>query len=343
MAHGRVRVWVKRAGLAAGLLAVAAGGYAALNWAGVSARYAGYRFRTAATDNDRDRWAAKLVALGDAGTPYLLAPFRTGDEAGCDAAIAAVRGGLADLPPTDPRYAARCRAFLDGFGSFADAGKAAAIRLVPELLKSPDPDAAARCRDAVRAGLAAATTDGKVQAVRLALRPEIGLRADVAPLLDDPEAEVRRAAMLAVGPAPEGAHPVIDDEELFRWLHDPDPEVRDLCEAALYSRGLDALQVQLARQLTAPEAAERLRLLVDLQWAGEAVRDPGPWLERLSRDPDPAVRLGAARVAVERRLLFAGWLDRMADADPDPTVRRWAGYYRGLSAAVRQTGFDPGR
>jgi hypothetical protein len=340
---GRARTWAKRVGLAAGVLAVAAGGYVAFNWNGVSARYAGYRFRTAATDDDRARWAGKLATLGDAGSPYLLAPFRRGDESGCAAAVAAVKARLAEMPPADPRYAACCRPFLDGFGGFADAGKAAAADLVPDLLKCPDLDAAPRCRDTVRAGLAAPTADGRVRAVRLALRPEVALLADVVPLLNDPEPEVRRAAMLAVGPAPEGTAPVVGDEELFRWLHDPDPEVRDLCEAALSTRGLDAAQVQLARQLAAPDAAERLKLLVDLQLAGEAVRDVGPWLERLSRDPDPAVRLGAARVAFERRLLFAGWLDRMAEADPDPTVRRWAGYYRGLSAAIKQTGFSSDR
>ena len=60
--------------------------------------------------------------------------------------------------------------------------------------------------------------------------------------------------------------------------------------------------------------------------------DPEPWLERLSRDPDPAVRAGAARVAVEvaaeRRLPVPVWVARLADADPDPTVRRIAGFYR---------------
>ncbi len=339
----RVRTWAKRVGMATGLLAVAAGAYVAVHWAEVSARYAGYRLRAAATDEDRARWAGKLAALGEVGSPYLLGPFRRGDEAGCAAAVAAVKARLAGLPPTDPRYAACCRPFLDGFGAFADAGKVAAAELVPELLRCPDPAAAPRCRDAVRAGLASPTADGRVRAVRLALRPEVALTADVVPLLNDPEPEVRRAAMLAVGPAPEGTAPVVGDEELFRWLHDPDPVVRDLCEAALKTRGLDAAQVQLARQLAAPDSAERLRLLVDLQRAGDAVRDVGPWLERLSRDPDPAVRLGAARVAFERRLLFAGWLDRMADADPDPTVRRWAGYYRGRSAAVKQAGFDPER
>jgi hypothetical protein len=338
-----MRTWAKRAGLAVGLLTVAAGAYVAVNWTGVSARYAGYRFRTASTADDRAKWAGRLVALGDAGGPYLMTPFRAGDEAGCAAVVGVLKGRLAGLPPTDPAYAAGCRPILDGFGSFSDAGKAALVEVVPELLNCPDPDAAVRCRDAVRAGLAATSADGRVRAVRLALRPEIALLADVVPLLNDPEPAVRRAALLAVGPVPEGSAEVVGDEELFRCLHDPDPEVRNLCEAALNSRGLDAAQVQLARQLASPDAAERLRLLVDLQRAGDAIRDPGPWLERLSRDPDPAVRLGAARVAFERRLMFAGWLDRMAEADPDPTVRQWAGYYRGLSAAVRQAGFDPNR
>lgn len=339
----RMRTWAKRVGLVVLLLTVTAGACAALNWSAVSARYAGYRFRSASTDDDRAKWAGTLVAAGDAGAPYLLAPFRSNDEAGCAAAVAAVKGRIGGLAPTDPAYAACCRPFLDGLGAFSDAGKAAAVELVPELLNCPDPDATARCRDVVRAGLAAPTADGRVQSIRLALRPEIALLPDVAPLLNDPEPVVRRAAVLAVGPVPEGVPAVVGDEDLFRCLHDPDPQVRDLGEAALHSRGLDAAQIQLARQLAAPDAAERLRLLVDLQWAGEAVRDPGPWLERLSRDPDPAVRIGAARVACERRLAFAGWLGRMAEADPDPTVRRWAGYYRGRQAAVKQAGFDPNR
>jgi hypothetical protein len=40
-------------------------------------------------------------------------------------------------------------------------------------------------------------------------------------------------------------------------------------------------------------------------------------------------------------LTFAGWMDRLADQDADPTVRHWAAYYRRQAAAVRQTGFAP--
>lgn len=305
------------------VVVAAAGGFAAYNWTALNARYAAHRFRAAATPEDRAPWAAKLVALGDAGAPYLAEPFRAGDADGCAAVVAAVRGNPA-----------ACGALLDGFGSFTEAGKVAALDVVPELLGTAD--GAARCRAAVRDGLALPAA--RVRAVRLAARPEVALKADVAPLLNDPAAEVRRAAMLAVGPF-DGNAPAVGDEDLFKWLHDPDPEVRDLCESALHSRGLDAVQVHLARQLSHPSAAKRLVLLTDLTRFGDAVKEPGPWLERLSRDADPAVRVGAARVAVERRLMFTGWLDRMADGDADPTVRRLAAYYRGQAEAVRQTGF----
>ena len=61
------------------------------------------------------------------------------------------------------------------------------------------------------------------------------------------------------------------------------------------------------------------------------VADPEPWLERLSRDPEPAVRAGAARVMAELtagRRTCPAWVARVADADPDPTVRRVAAYFR---------------
>jgi hypothetical protein len=336
MTNGRGRTWAWRVGAAILILAVAAGAYAGWNWSGLSARHADYRLRTAGSDDERAAAAARLVALGDAGAPFLVGTLRGDDPECCRAVAAAVLDRLA-ADPGSPC----ARPLLDGLTTFSEPGKVAALEFVPALLKSPYPDAAARCRDAVRVGLAAATPDGKVRAVRLALRPEIGVKADVVPLLNDPDADVRRAAMLAVGPADESVATVIDDESLFRWLHDPDDDVRDLCRSALRTRGLDAEQVLLARQLTHPDPAERLRLLLDLHGAGDVIRDPGPWLERLSRDSDPAVRLGAARVGCECRLTFTGWMDRLADRDTDPTVRHWASYYRKQAATVRQTGFSP--
>ncbi|OWK38513.1 HEAT repeat domain-containing protein [Fimbriiglobus ruber] len=337
MAREGGRAYVKWVGGLAAVVLVAGGGFLATG--GVGARYAGYQFRTASTDEERAAAAARLVAMGEAGAPYFTEPFRAGDPAGCAAVAAAVKDYLAPLPPDDPKYAACCRFLLTGSPAFADAGRGALLDLIPALVKTPDPSDVERCRAAVRAGLAGATPDDKVRAVRLALRPEIGLTADTASLLNDADAEVRRAAMLAVGPVPDGQTAVVKDEDLFRWLHDPDAEVRNLCETALLARGLDHEHVALARLLSDPEPAGRLNLLVELRAGGPGIKDPGPWLERLGQDPDPAVRLGAARVAFESRLVFAGWLDRLAADDPNPTVRRWAGYYSSRAAAVKQAGF----
>ena len=65
-------------------------------------------------------------------------------------------------------------------------------------------------------------------------------------------------------------------------------------------------------------------LLVELRFSGENLGEPGPWLERLSRDTDPAIRAGAARVACERKLPFATWVKRLAKEDPDAGVRQIA-------------------
>ena len=76
-----------------------------------------------------------------------------------------------------------------------------------------------------------------------------------------------------------------------------------------------------------------------MRWNRDGIRDPGPWLERLSRDADPAVRAGAARVACESKLAFAGWLDRLAKDDPDGTVRRIVLFHRTRAAELKQVGY----
>jgi hypothetical protein len=172
------------------------------------------------------------------------------------------------------------------------------------------------------------------------MHPGVNLRADLVSLLAAPEAEVRRAALFAIGPATDD-DPVLGDEELFRWLHDPDAGVRQVCYAALTSRGRTDPEIALGRRLTHPDVRERLELLRDLRFDDD-VPDTEPWLERLSRDADPAVRAGAARVAVEyaaeKRLTVPVWVGRMADADPDATVRRIARQWRDRPGATGDDG-----
>ncbi len=337
MTPSRPKSWPKRAlaGLVVGGLVLAGTGIAFRST--VSTRYASYRLRTAGDDAARTAALNTLLDLGDAGTDVVAGEFARDDEAACRLAAGCLRDRLATTPPADPSYAAWSRPAFAGFATASAAGRAELLDLIPDLARGSD--AGAACRNVVRTGLAADAPAGvKRAAVRQA--HVVGLKADVVPLLADADPAVRRAALLAVGPAADDGTTVATPEELFRCLHDGDGEVRDLCAAALASRGLDLGQISLARQLTHPDLAERLGLLGDLATGAAGVTDPGPWLERLSRDADPAVRLGAARVAAESRLHFAGWVDTLAAADADPTVRRWAGYYRDQAAAVRQSGAE---
>jgi hypothetical protein len=118
---------------------------------------------------------------------------------------------------------------------------------------------------------------------------------------------------------------VVRDDELLRCLHDPDPEVREMGELALRSRGRSPRDIRLGRRYTAPDPVERQKLLIDL--ADEEELDVAVWLDRLTADSDPAVRAGAVRLAVERSADLRGRLEQMSRSDPDGTVRRIASYY----------------
>lgn len=329
---------MRRIGFGILLLVLAGGVIAGVQWKSLNARYAGYKLRTATTDDSRREAARKLVNAGDAGTPYLTDAFRGADGERCSAIAYTLREFLKELPPTDPRFATLCRPHLHGFADYSEVGREATITLVPDFLRCPDADTLPRCREIVRQALQHRSPDVRVQAIQLTVRQNFDQKADVVACLQAPEADVRRAAMLAVGPASTGSA-AIGDEDLFPWLHDADLQVQMLCEAALSTRGLEPEQIAAARKLTSPDAAERLKLLLDLRSNRDAIRDPGPWLERLSRDADPAVRAGAARVAYECKLSFASWLDRLAQDDPDGTVRQIVRFHRTRAAELKQANY----
>jgi hypothetical protein len=344
MAHGRGR-WARRVLLGLALAVAGAGAWAVVNRAGLEAHYAARQLARATTDEDRARWAARLVALGDAGRSALVAGVTTGEPAVRAAVVAVVEKALGEAPEGDVSAAALADALLNQFPNCDAGGQEAVVTLLPGLMKRCGPAGGIKCRAVAEAGLKHPSPAARVAAVRAAMNPVLKLRAAVVPLLTAPEAEVRRAALFATGPATDD-EPVVGDEDLFRWLHDPDEGVRRVCQDALASRGRTDVDVRLGRRLTHPDPAERLDLLLDLR-ADDEIADPEPWLERLARDTDSGVRAGAARVAAEvaaeRRQPPPPWLSRLADADPEPTVRRVAAFYRGsLSArpdeAVRPVG-----
>jgi HEAT repeat protein len=178
------------------------------------------------------------------------------------------------------------------------------------------------CRQLTREGLRDATEANRLQAVRLAQQAELGLLAEVVPLLRDSSAAVRREAVLALGPAPEA----IADDYLFYWLNDPDADVRTLCELALRGRGLQENHIRLAKLMADRRPAVRLQVIESLQDTPDL--DPGVWIRRLSHDPVPAVRAAAAREASNQTQAdLSDRIEQMAQNDPSPTVQQVARYY----------------
>jgi hypothetical protein len=208
----------------------------------------------------------------------------------------------------------------------------AALKVCAAVLAQPEHAEAIRpAQDLVRSALHSPSADNRLVAVRLALNTGMDLLEQVTALLGDPEVDVRRAALLVVGPARE----VVPDECLLPSLHDADPEVRRLCEEALGGRGLRPEYVELGRLLTDPRPSNRLQVLDHLHRSGDL--DPGLWLRRLSHDPSPAVRVAAMRAMTQMPYVdLSDRLDQMARSDPSPTVCQLARYYLSCPPAAKR-------
>ena len=326
----RKRKWVLRVSVVVVLGLGAAGTWAAMNLPDLKAAHTSRQLRAAGTDTEREVAADKLMALGDPGITRLLDMIRTGDEPCRTAAAGAFRRHLDSLPDGEPRTVVVAGKLLDVFPSCDAGGQRVVLELLPTAMKKAGNTQTAKCREVVAAGLKMADPAARVLAARLAFHPDMKLRTDLMPLLTAPEAEVRRAALFAATTAADGEH-MIADEELFHFLHDTDDGVRKVSRDALVSRDRSETVISLGRRLVDPDPLERLKLLLDLRYDDD-VADPEPWLERLSRDPEPAVRAGAARVAVEvamsRKQNCPGWVGRVAETDESFTVRRIAAFFR---------------
>lgn len=319
-----------------------------------------------ANADERHLWAERAASLDQAALPHLLACLRHPDPGVCAnvqsglACLAVQRQTepafylelVQRLVESFPQLslAGQCSvldwqtAWLQEQGARPEFGepRRAVLRLLPLAGRSADKEvrgralrlagtlltcehegeALALCRELLRKGLYDADAANRALAAQLAARPELNLLPQVAPLLDDPVAEVRQAAMLAVGPYPEA----VATDDLLRSLHDPDDEVRVLCEAALRSRGLKTSDVHLGRLISDPRPGVRLQVLDHLRCTADL--EPGAWLRRLSHDTSAAVRAAAVRAAGEdHHLDLSDRLAQMAQSDPSPTVRQLAGYY----------------
>lgn len=212
--------------------------------------------------------------------------------------------------------------------------RAAALALTGVLMeKSGMGGGIAIYRELVGNALEDPATANRVQAIHLAGQRDMNLLPRIAPLLDDAAAEVRQAAMLAIGGNPEA----VATDDLLRSLHDTDADVRRLCEAALKSRGLRGQDLAMARLITDTHAGTRLQVLQALQRTSDL--DAEVWLRRLSHDPEPAVRASVLRAAAEvYDVDLRDRMEQIASDDPSPTVRQVADHFlRGSRNAERGT------
>jgi hypothetical protein len=128
--------------------------------------------------------------------------------------------------------------------------------------------------------------------------------------------------LLAIGPSREA----IPDDQLLPCLHDPDKDVRRLCEVALGSRGIRPEYLEMGRLLTDSNPATRLQVLDRLYKSTEL--DPSLWLRRLSHDSSPSVRVAAMRAMTQLKFVdLNDRIDQMARSDPSPTVCQLARFY----------------
>lgn len=355
------------------LVLVAAAGVA---WAERTTLLAWYALRglQRATGDEVPLWARRVAEVGRPVVPELLRLLADEDPQICGNTRAALDCLAQRWGRADPRSAELLDRIAEEFPRLSETGQremltlalewvrqdsscpealaAAAGPLLPQAARQPglnelglqlalclvqrskEPSLLSPAQEMTRACLHAGDAATRVRAIQVAAQPGVESRREVVPLLGDPEAVVRRAALEVVGPAED----VVLTDNLLPWLHDPDAEVRRLCEAALRRRGLTAQHVRLARLVTHPSWSVRLQTLDHL--AASEDLDAGVWLRRLSHDPSPAVRVAAIRAACEDCLADLGdRLDQLARHDPSATVSQLARHYRARrrTAAVRES------
>lgn len=277
----------------------------------------------------------RIADLGEAATPSVIELFQ-GDEPKCQNGAKALLRIMDRWPQDDPRAASVARGFAVSAPGFSSAGKLAALSVADALLARGG-DCREPASDLIRAALKDDQVSTQVKAIILALKPEFGLAADVAPLIRDPKPEVRRAAMLGVGPLRD----IVPDDDILPGLHDSDAEVRSLCESALRSRGLREKDVMLGKLITDSSPLKRMEVIRFLP--NDSQLDPETWLNRLCQDSSPIVRASAARVAMDPGsgldVDMSRRVRQMAQADPDGTVRQIAEFL----LRVRETRNDRAR
>jgi hypothetical protein len=295
---------------------------AALATAGYFARkplLARYYVRQLAAENSAVNYDG-IVSVSDQALPLIIDQMRR-DEVNMDNLQEALTRIVQAIPAGDPRLSKTSELLASSFAEFGFRSRHVTLHLANDFAARGDNDSAARL---VQAGLKDADGTLRAAAAELAVKLNAHDGTALRPLLQDPDVTVRRRVLEAVANSPELA----TDEDLLPMLHDSEGSLRARCEVILRARGLGDKELNLGRLLTDPSPLKRLQLIDRLP--ADADLDPEAWLKRLTQDPSPVVRIGAARAAMDPTSpLGVNLTERvreMAQKDPDGTVRQIAEY-----------------
>jgi hypothetical protein len=157
----------------------------------------------------------------------------------------------------------------------------------------------------------------------------------ITPSIDDDPRLIPADSSKSANDQPPGADPT----DTLRWmhaLHSGDLELRARAEEELTRQGFEALQLELARQLTDPNPRVRRELAESLP-AMPGI-DAHVWLVWLSRDEHADVRLAAMSVmATTADPNVIRRIEQMARTDVDPRVQRQGEKLLGLREAEHHT------
>jgi hypothetical protein len=234
------------------------------------------------------------------------------------------RGGSSAASPETRRAVAHL--LEEAARTAGSEGRAAALELANKFLgETPDPERLGPCRELAQSCFQDSDTENRIRAVQLAMRSGMDLQKPLVALLNDPAPEVRRLVLPAVG----SSKNAMETEDLLRWLHDSDGEVRRLCELALRrSRGLSQEEIHLGKLISDSSARVRLQVLNYLGSRRDSGLYPGAWLRHLSHDAAPEVRFAVIRAIKDQDVgELNDRIDQMARNDPSPTVCDFAQRY----------------
>jgi len=205
--------------------------------------------------------------------------------------------------------------------------RSAALLLAAELVDCVQPGQWTDvCRAMAERGIEDGSPGPRCAALRLLLREPMRtdkeLLAKAVPLLRDKAVTVRRVALLVLASESD----LVRDEALLPLLHDEDLEMQDLCQSALSKRGLTSDDLKLARLISDPSPARRIRVLLHFHQMPDL--NHAEWLRQLCQDPSSAVRAAAVRAAGDfPRVDLSDRLREIAQNDPCDAVRLNAAYY----------------